>query len=65
MRCSLMRIFPSATRGAISTALCHALTVSRTACRRAALDLAIIGVLDDGGIRRSEAAALTWANVEL
>ena len=33
--------------------------------RRAALDLAIIGVLADGGLRRSEAAALTWGDVEL
>ena len=32
---------------------------------RAALDLAIIGVLGCGGLRRSEAAALTWADVEL
>ena len=36
-----------------------------TAGRRAALDLAIIGVLADGGLRRSEAAALTWVDVEL
>ena len=36
-----------------------------TARRRAALDLAIIGVLSDGGLRRSEAAALTWGDVEL
>ena len=36
-----------------------------TARRRAALDLAIIGVLADGGLRRSEAAALTWVDVEL
>ena len=36
-----------------------------TAQRRAALDLAIIGVLADGGLRRSEAAALTWEDVEL
>ena len=36
-----------------------------TAHRRAALDLAIIGVLADGGLRRSEAAALTWGDVEL
>ena len=36
-----------------------------TARRRAALDLAIIGVLADGGLRRSEAAALTWGDVEL
>ena len=36
-----------------------------TAHRRAALDLAIIGVLADGGLRRSEAADLTWGNVEL
>ena len=27
---------------------------------RAAVDLAILGVLADGGLRRSEAAALTW-----
>ena len=36
-----------------------------TAHRRAALDLAIIGVLADGGLKRSEAAALTWGDVEL
>ena len=36
-----------------------------TADKRAALDLAIIGVLADGGLRRSEAAALTWGDVEL
>ena len=36
-----------------------------TARRRAALDLAIIGVLSDGGLRRSEAAELTWGDVEL
>ena len=36
-----------------------------TAQRRAALDLTIIGVLVDGGLRRSEAAALTWGDVEL
>jgi len=36
-----------------------------TAHRRAAVDLAIIGVLADGGLRRSEAAALTWGDVEL
>ena len=36
-----------------------------TARRRAALDLAIIGVLADGGLRRSEGAALTWGDVEL
>ena len=36
-----------------------------TAHRRADLDLAIIGVLADGGLRRSEAAALTWGDVEL
>ena len=37
----------------------------KTAHHRAALDLAIIGVLADGGLRRSEAAALTWGDVEL
>ena len=35
-----------------------------TARRRAALDLAIIGVMADGGLRRSEAASLTWGDVE-
>ena len=38
---------------------------AKTAQRRAALDLAIIGVLADGGLRRSEAAGLTWGDVEL
>ena len=38
---------------------------ANTARRRAALDLAIIGVLADGGLRRSEAAALAWGDVEL
>ena len=36
-----------------------------TARWRASLDLAIIGVMADGGLRRSEAAALTWGDVEL
>ena len=36
-----------------------------TARGRAALGLAIIGVLAEGGLRRSEAAALTWGDVEL
>lgn len=38
---------------------------TETAKQRAALDLAIIGVLADGGLRRSEAAALTWGDVEI
>ena len=38
---------------------------AETAHRRADLDLTIIGVLADGGLRRSEAAALTWGDVEL
>ena len=38
---------------------------AETARRRAALELAIIGVMADGGLRRSEAAALTWGGVEL
>ena len=38
---------------------------AETAQRRAALDLAIIGVLADGGLRRSEAAAMIWGDVEL
>ena len=31
---------------------------------RGAVDLAIIGVMSDGGLRRSEAEALTWEDVE-
>ena len=38
---------------------------AETAQQRAAVDLAVIGVLADGGLRRSEAAALTWGDVEL
>ena len=38
---------------------------AETAQRRAALDLAIVGVLADGGLRRSEAAALTREDMEL
>ena len=38
---------------------------AETAQRRAALDLAIIGILADGGLRPSEAADLTWGDVEL
>ncbi len=41
------------------------LETAETANKRAALDLAIIGVLADGGLRRSEAAALSWGDVEL
>ena len=35
-----------------------------TAQARGAVDLAIVGVMSDGGLRRSEAAALTWGDVE-
>ena len=35
-----------------------------TAQARGAVDLAIVGVMSDGGLRRSEAAALTWGAVE-
>ena len=31
---------------------------------RGAADLAIIGVMADGGLRRSEAAALTWNDID-
>ena len=31
---------------------------------RGAVDLAIIGVMADGGLRRSEASALTWSDIE-
>ena len=36
-----------------------------TAQRRAALDMAITGVMANGGLRRSEAAALIWKDVGL
>ena len=36
-----------------------------TAHKRAALGLAIIGVQADGGLRGSDLAALTWADLEL
>ena len=38
---------------------------TETAQHRADQDLAIIGVLADGGLRRSEAAAITWGDVGL
>ena len=38
---------------------------AETAQRRAALDLAIIGTLADARLRRPEAAALIWGDVEL
>ena len=31
---------------------------------RGAVDLAIVGVMSDGGLRRSEAAALTWSDIQ-
>ena len=31
---------------------------------RGAVDLAIVGVMSDGGLRRSEAAALTWGDIQ-
>ena len=34
------------------------------AARRARFDLALVAVLSDGGLRRSEAAALTWGDVQ-
>ena len=34
------------------------------ALARAAVDMAVIGVLADGGLRRSVGAALTWGDVE-
>ena len=36
---------------------------AETAQSRGAIDLAIVGVMSDGGLRRSEAAALTWGDV--
>ena len=35
-----------------------------TAQARGAVDLAIVGVMSDGGLRRSEAAALTWSDIQ-
>ena len=37
---------------------------AETAQARGAIDLTIIGVMSDGGLRRSEAAGLTWGDVE-
>ena len=34
------------------------------AAQRACFDLALVAVLSDGGLRRSEAAALTWGDVQ-
>ena len=34
------------------------------AAERAKLDLALVAILSDGGLRRSEAAALTWGDVQ-
>ena len=36
---------------------------AETAQARGAIDLAIVGVMSDGGLRRSEAAALTWGDI--
>ena len=36
----------------------------RTACRRGRVDVALVSVMRDAMLRRSEAAALTWADVE-
>ena len=41
----------------------HDYKASRIA-KMGAIDLAIVGVMADGGLRRSEAAALTWNDVE-
>ena len=37
---------------------------SEQAAERARFDLALVAVLSDGGLRRSEAAALTWGDVQ-
>ena len=36
---------------------------ARAAAERAKFDLALVAVLSDGGLRRSEAAALTWGDI--
>ena len=40
------------------------LETAAQAARRARFDLALVSVLSDGGLRRSEAAALTWVDVQ-
>ena len=37
---------------------------AETAQARGAIDLAIVGVMSDGGLRRSEDAALTWSDIQ-
>ena len=36
---------------------------AKQAAERARFDVALVSVLSDGGLRRSEAAALTWGDV--
>ena len=40
------------------------LETAEQAAERAKFDLALVAVLSDGGLRRSEAAALTWGDVQ-
>ena len=40
------------------------LETAEQAAQRARFDLALVAVLSDGGLRRSEAAALTWGDVQ-
>ena len=42
----------------------HGLETPAQAAQRARFDLALVAVLSDGGLRRSEAAALTWGDVQ-
>ena len=42
----------------------HEIETSEQAAERAQLDLALVAALSDAGLRRSEAAALTWGDVQ-
>ena len=42
----------------------HGLETAEQAAERGMFDVALVAVLSDGGLRRSEAAALTWGDVQ-
>ena len=43
--------------------LCSGIETAEQAAERGKFDAALVAVLSDGGLRRSEAAALTWGDV--
>ena len=43
---------------------CRGIETPEQASERAKLDLALVAVLSDGGLRRSEASSLTWGDVQ-